>query len=85
MSQNKNLKRNATFTIAEVALDIFLSGARKRRVTAKRFLLKMARLMTMSFRASANHIHNLSFFFPFFESILTNYCCYRFSFSKHAY
>ena len=24
MSQNKNLKRNTTFTIAEVALDIFL-------------------------------------------------------------
>ena len=51
MSQNKNLKRNATFTIAEVALDICLPVARKRRVTAKRSLLQIACLMTLSFRA----------------------------------
>ena len=52
MSQTKNLKHSATFTIVEVALDIFLPVARKQRVTAKRFLIKIASLMTESFRAS---------------------------------
>ena len=60
MSQNKNSKRNATFTIAEVALDIFLHVARQRRVTAKHSLLKIACLMTVSFRPSWDHIHNLN-------------------------
>ena len=60
MSQIKNSKRNATFTIAEVALDIFLHVARQRSVTAKRSLLKIACLMTVSFRPSWDHIHNLN-------------------------
>ena len=49
MSQNKHLKLKATFTIAEVALDIFLTGARKRRVTAKRSSLNITWLMTVLF------------------------------------
>ena len=63
MPQNKNLKRNATFAIAEVALDIFLPVASKRKVTAERASLKIASLMTVSFRASKDHINNLSFLF----------------------
>ena len=49
MSQNKALKCKATFTIAEVALDICLPVARKQRVTAKRSFLKIARLIKVSF------------------------------------
>ena len=63
MSQNKNLKRNATFTIAEVALDICLPVARKRRVTAKRSLLQIACLMTHRHFEHARIISTIYFFF----------------------
>ena len=87
MSQNKILLRSATLLIAKVLHDISLSVAKKRRVTAKPCLLKIASLMTVSFRASWDHIHNSSVFvFLFlFESILKYYWCCHFSFSKHAY
>ena len=66
--------------IAEVVLGIFLSGARMEKMTAKRSLLKIACLLTESFRASSDRIYNLTFlvFFPlllllllfFFETCL---------------
>ena len=72
--------------IAEVLLDIFLSVARIQKMTVKRSLLKIASLITESFRGSYRIVYtNLSLFFFRFESILNYYCCYRFSFSKHAY
>ena len=72
MSQNKNLKRKTTFTFAQVALDIFLLVARKPKVTAKRSLLKIACLMTVSFRASLGRIHNLNCFFSFLKALSTD-------------
>ena len=39
--------------IAEVVFDIFVSVARMQKMTAKRFLLKIACLMTESFRAAS--------------------------------
>ena len=50
--KKKRLKHITTFTIPEVALDIFLLVAKKQKVTAECSYLKIACFMTVSFRAS---------------------------------